>query len=107
MHTERMRHVLGTSVGQRGQITIEKEIREKLGIKPKDIALQAIVDGRLVLTFVPRYEPHMRSVAGILGPPPRVPEGDYDFDEAVETGAAEEWLRKERRAGGEMVEDDD
>jgi len=35
-----------------------------------------------------------------------VPEGPYDFDEAVELGAADEWLRKERRARGEPVDDD-
>ncbi len=101
-----MKTTLGTSVGERGQITIEKRIRDKLGIRPKDIAIQHVEDGRLVVTFVPRYEPHMRSLAGILGPPPRIPEGDYDFDEAVELGAAEEWLRKERRARGEAVEED-
>lgn len=102
-----MKTTLGTSVGERGQITIEKQVREKLGIKPKDIAIQAVVDGRLVVTFVKPCEPHMRSLAGILGPPPRVPEGPYDFDEAVELGAADEWLRKERRARGEPVDDDD
>jgi len=102
-----MRHVLGTSVGERGQVTIEKQIRERLGVKPKDRAIQAIVDGQLVIRFVPRYEPHMRSVAGILGPPPRVPEGDFDFDEAVEMAAAEEYFAQERRARGEAVDDDD
>jgi len=51
------------------------------------------------VTFVKRHEPHMRSLAGVLGPPPRLPEGDFEFDEAVEMGEAEEYLAKERRAG--------
>lgn len=102
-----MKTALGTSVGERGQITIEKEIREKLGVRPRDIAIQAIVDGRLVVTFVPALEPHMRSVAGVLGPPPRMPEGDFDFDEAVALGAAEEYLAQQREAEVEAVDGDD
>lgn len=101
-----MRNALGTSVGKRGQITIEKEIREKLGIKSKDIAIQAIVDGRLIVTFIPRYEPHMRSLAGILGPPPRLPDPNKSWDELVAEAAAAAYLDKERRARGEPADDD-
>jgi bifunctional DNA-binding transcriptional regulator/antitoxin component of YhaV-PrlF toxin-antitoxin module len=102
-----MRTSLGTSVGERGQITIEKEIRDKLGVRPKDIAIQHVEEGRLVVTFVKQYEPHMRSVAGILGPPPRLPDPDKSWDELVEEAAATEYLANERRARGEPVDDDD
>jgi bifunctional DNA-binding transcriptional regulator/antitoxin component of YhaV-PrlF toxin-antitoxin module len=101
-----MRTSLGTSVGERGQITIEKEIRERLGVRPKDIAIQNVEDGRLVVTFVKPHEPHMRSVAGILGPPPRLPDPDKVWDELVEEAAATEYLAEERRARGEPVDDD-
>ena len=101
-----MKTALGTSVGERGQITIEKQVREKLGIKPRDIAIQHVEDGRLVVTFVKRYEPHMRSLAGILGPPPRLPDPSKSWDELVEEAAAAEYLAKERRARGEAVDDE-
>ncbi len=93
-----MKYAMGSSVGERGQITIEKEIRDRLGIKPKDIAIQHIVDGRLVVTFVPHVEPHMRSLAGILGPPPRKPRRKLDIDRIVGEAIAEEhedYLRRE------------
>jgi bifunctional DNA-binding transcriptional regulator/antitoxin component of YhaV-PrlF toxin-antitoxin module len=98
---------LGTSVGDRGQITIEKEIREKLGVRPRDIAVQQIEDGRLIVTFVKPYEPHMRSVAGVLGPPPRLPDPSKSWDELVEEAATAEYLAEQRRARGESVDDDD
>lgn len=86
-----MRYALGTSVGERGQITIEREIREQLGIKPKDLAVQRVQDGRLVVEFVRPPEPHMRSLAGILGPSPGQPREPLDVDSAVAQGVAEEW----------------
>ena len=98
---------MGTSVGERGQITIEKEIREKLGVRPKDIAIQHVEEGRLIVTFVKPYQPHMRSIAGILGPPPRVPDPSKSWDELVEEAAATEYLAEERRARGEPFDDDD
>ena len=86
-----MRYALGTSVGERGQITIEREIREQLGIKPKDLAIQRVQDGQLVVEFVRPPEPHMRSLAGILGPSPGQPGEPLDVDGAVAQGVAEEW----------------
>jgi bifunctional DNA-binding transcriptional regulator/antitoxin component of YhaV-PrlF toxin-antitoxin module len=102
-----MRTSVGTSVGERGQITIEKEIRERLGVRPKDIAVQQIEDGRLVVTFVKPYEPHMRSVAGVLGPPPRLPDPGKSWNELVEVAAAAEYVAEQRRARGEDADDDD
>jgi bifunctional DNA-binding transcriptional regulator/antitoxin component of YhaV-PrlF toxin-antitoxin module len=96
-----MRYALGTSVGERGQITIEREIREQLGIKPKDLAVQRVQDGRLVVEFVRPPEPHMRSLAGILGPSPAQPREPLDIDDAVARGVAEEWRRT---LEGESVE---
>ena len=51
-------------VGERGQITLEKAIREELGIYAGDGAVQRIEDGRVVIDFVPG--PHSRSLAGLL-----------------------------------------
>ena len=51
-------------VGERGQITIEKTIREELGIYAGDEAVQRVEDGRIVIEVVPGR--HRRSLAGSL-----------------------------------------
>lgn len=51
-------------VGQRGQITIEKAIREELGIYAGDQTVQRVEDGRIVIEVVPGR--HRRSLAGTL-----------------------------------------
>lgn len=53
-----------TTVGERGQITIEKHVREELGVYAGDLAIQRVEDGRLIVEFVPA--PHSRSLSGSL-----------------------------------------
>lgn len=63
----RMRYgmrTLPSRVGERGQVTVEKAIREEMGIYAGDEAVQRIEDGRLVIEFVPGR--HRRSLAGSL-----------------------------------------
>jgi AbrB family looped-hinge helix DNA binding protein len=55
---------MASRVGDRGQITIHKAIREELGVYAGDQAIQRIEDGRVVIEFVPA--PHRRSLAGSL-----------------------------------------
>jgi AbrB family looped-hinge helix DNA binding protein len=67
-----------SKVGERGQITIEKAIREELGVYAGDQAVQWVEDGHLVVTFVPA--PHRRSLFGILaGEITRRPENEADW----------------------------
>lgn len=51
-------------VGDRGQITIEKSIREELGIYAGDEAVQRVEDGRIIIEVVAGR--HRRSLAGSL-----------------------------------------
>ena len=51
-------------VGERFQITIDKRVREILGVRPGDQAVEWVDDGRLVVAFVPR--PHNDSMLGII-----------------------------------------
>jgi AbrB family looped-hinge helix DNA binding protein len=51
-------------VGERFQITIDKKVREQLGLKPGDQAVEWVEDGRLIVAFLPR--PHHESMLGIL-----------------------------------------
>ena len=50
-------------VGDRYQITIAKQVREELGLKPGDLAIERVEDGRLVIEF---SHPHRESMLGIL-----------------------------------------
>jgi len=51
-------------VGERGQITIEKAIREELAIYAGDETVQRVEGGRIVIDVVPGR--HRRSIAGTL-----------------------------------------
>lgn len=55
---------MSSRVGERGQITIEKAIREELTIYAGDEAVQRIEDGRIVIEVIPGR--HRRSLAGTL-----------------------------------------
>jgi len=82
--------VIGRSVGERGQITIEKAIRERLGVRPGDRAVQHVVDDQLVVTFLPAAKPHIRSLAGVLGTAPRRPAAGATWEEVVGEAATAE-----------------
>ena len=64
-------------VGERGQITVEKAIREELAVYGGDQAVQWVEDGRLVVEFVPA--PHRRSLAGSLKEKASKWKGDEDW----------------------------
>jgi AbrB family looped-hinge helix DNA binding protein len=55
---------MASRVGERGQITLEKAIREELAIYAGDETVQRVEDGRIVIEVVPG--PHRRSLAGSL-----------------------------------------
>ena len=56
--------IMASRVGERGQITIEKSIREELAIYAGDEAVQHVEDGRIVIEVIPGR--HRRSLAGTL-----------------------------------------
>ncbi len=69
---------MGSRVGERGQVTIEKAIREQLGVYAGDQAVQRVEDGRVVIEFIPA--PHDRSLLGVLKDKVRRwPEDESDF----------------------------
>lgn len=53
-----------TRVGQKGQVVIEKAIRDALGVQPGSIAVQRQVGDHVELRFYPPE--HERSLAGML-----------------------------------------
>jgi AbrB family looped-hinge helix DNA binding protein len=57
-------HIMISRVGERGQITIAKAIREELGIYAGDETVQTVENGRVVVELIPGR--HRRSLAGSL-----------------------------------------
>jgi bifunctional DNA-binding transcriptional regulator/antitoxin component of YhaV-PrlF toxin-antitoxin module len=55
---------MASQVSTRGQITIDRDVREALSIKPGMIAVQSVVDDHLEVYFVPA--PHRESLFGVL-----------------------------------------
>ncbi len=72
-----------SQVSQRGQITIDRAVREKLGVQPGMVAYQRVVDGRLEVIFLPA--PHRRSQFGAFhreGEAPKVTTSE-ELEQAV------------------------
>jgi AbrB family looped-hinge helix DNA binding protein len=42
-----------TTVGPKGQVVIEKAIRDRLGVKPGAVAIQTLVGDRVEIRFLP------------------------------------------------------
>jgi len=84
-----------TQIGPKGQMVIEKELRDKLGIAPGWYAVQEVRGNELVVRFEPPL--HNRSLAGIFSAyAERVaPPSDREMDDAVGGGIADEWREKE------------
>ena len=55
-----------TKVGPKGQVVIDQEIREQLGIEAGMLAVQRVVGDHVELRFVAGA--HSRSLAGVLRP---------------------------------------
>lgn len=79
------------TVGERYQIVIERDAREKLGIRPGDRAVETVEGGRLVITFLPG--PHRRSLKGLLAGPGRI----EDFAEYRDSNQMSDLLAEEHR----------
>ena len=78
---------MASKVGQEGQIVIEKEIRDRLGVLPGWTALQLLVDDHIEVYFFPPE--HNQSLKGILAKYVTV------------SVSAEEWQAGEK-GGGEV-----
>lgn len=80
-------------VGTKGQVTIEKEIRDLLGVGPGWRAIQRLEGSRLVIEFLPPR--HRRSLAGILTDATTV---RAPTEEDLEGGTEQAWEEAAREA---------
>ena len=69
-------------VGAKGQVVIEKAIREQLGIEEGYVAVQRIVGDRVEIRFHPPE--HNQSLLGILAPWVKQPLTQAELDAARE-----------------------
>ena len=81
-------------VGDRGEIVIEKELREQLGIGPGWIALQRLVDNRIEIQFIPPE--HDKSLKGYLA---EYVNEDNAFDD-------EDWQKIKENAWVKAIEEE-
>jgi bifunctional DNA-binding transcriptional regulator/antitoxin component of YhaV-PrlF toxin-antitoxin module len=79
---------MSSLVGTKGQITLEKEIRDALGVQPGWRALQRRDGQRVILEFLPPK--HHRSLAGILADATTVVVPQDEFEAVVEQAWAED-----------------
>ena len=90
---------MANKVGPKGQVVIEKTIRDKLGVKPGWIAIQLLVDDHIQIHFIPPE--HNESVAGILSHYAKPePVSERVFQEARELtwkeAAGKRWAEQEK-----------
>lgn len=94
---------MSTLVGQKGQITIEAPIREKLGISAGWRAIQRIEDDKVVISFVPPK--HNRSLAGILRDATSVRiETEDEMHDAIEQAWGQEVIESKQRVKGTIAQ---
>lgn len=55
---------MGNKVGQKGQVVVAKEIRDRLGVKPGWVALQRLVEDHVEIFFL--APEHRRCLKGCL-----------------------------------------
>ena len=72
------------TLSSKGQVTIPKEIREALNLRPGEQLIYSIIDGEVILT--PKNI-DLKDLAGYLGSPPNGPETLKQIDAAAVAAA--------------------
>ena len=88
-----------SQVSERGQITIDRSVRDRLAIRPGMVAYQRVVGGHLEVIFLP--PPHRRSLYGSLRQAglPSVVLTPHQLEAAVVEAISEQHVRNERDNG--------
>jgi antitoxin PrlF len=68
------------TLSPKGQVTIPKDVRELLNLKPGDLMVHSVIDGEIVIT--PKNV-DFNDLAGMLGKPPKGPSSLEAIDEAI------------------------
>src|SRR6476660_6569225 len=89
---------VSTLIGTKGQVTIEKGIRDALGVRPGWRALQRLEGDRVVIEFLPPRD--RQSLVGILTDKTTV---RIPTTEALKAATEQAWEGAAREAMGEEV----
>lgn len=86
-------------VGPKGQLVIEKRIRDELGVEPGSLAVQERVGDHVKIRFFPPE--HNRSLRGVLKPHVRRwPSPDQSWEDIVEEAWRIEARKRAEEGGG-------
>jgi hypothetical protein len=87
---------MASMVGTKGQIVIEKSIRDQFGVQPGWWALQVAADDHVEIYFIPPE--HDESLLGAAVPfIRRRPAPEEDWDEAAADASVDDFLRKSQK----------
>ncbi|KGD99823.1 MULTISPECIES: AbrB/MazE/SpoVT family DNA-binding domain-containing protein [Rhizobium/Agrobacterium group] len=87
------------TITSKGQMTIPKDLRDQLKVKPGDKCYAWVRNGEMVV--IPRNKP-LGELAGVLGKPlANGPLSQNDIDNAVMDAAVERYENAIRQSGGE------
>lgn len=89
---------MASRVGQKGQVVIEKELRDRLGVRPGAIASQRLVGDHLEIRFLPPE--HDESLRGRLRQSRQRTASAAELEEAAERA----WADRGDQAGDEIGE---
>jgi AbrB family looped-hinge helix DNA binding protein len=85
---------MANTVGAKGQVVIEKPIREALCIEPGSVAIQTLKGDHVEIRFYPPE--HNRSLLGALAHEIQRKPGDRDWNELQEGAWRDAWVEKEK-----------
>jgi AbrB family looped-hinge helix DNA binding protein len=91
---------MANKVGEKGQVVIDKAIRDRLGIGPGWLAIQRIVDDHVEIYFV--TPEHNRSLAGSLSEYVTEETKKLSWDEMRQRAWAAAAAEREERLGVEV-----
>lgn len=87
-------------ISPKGQVTLPKEIREKLDLTGGDVVVFEVDNGRVVLT--PKNL-SFRDLAGFLGDPPKGTASLEEIDETISNEASEAALHAGNKANDQAA----
>ncbi|MBX5158526.1 MULTISPECIES: AbrB/MazE/SpoVT family DNA-binding domain-containing protein [unclassified Rhizobium] len=88
------------TLSPKGQITLPKDLRDALGLRPGDQLVFSVIDGEVVMT--PKSI-NFNDLAGLLGAPPNGRASLEEIDVAVTDAAGSDVVDEARRSKSDIA----